>query len=381
MVVSDEIEQALSKAKIGLMIHSTTFFCTVAFGLRYQWSEDMPTACVDGVTIIINPTFFMAQDPDVRISIILHETLHCVLDHCGPLGRTGNRDPRIFNYAGDYVLNLFIKSCGLPVPDTWLCDDKFTDWSTNAVYDYLYKNAKKIKISTVGGKGGGLGDDVKPCSLPKDAYKAKMKEILVKAHTASKISDKDYGNLPGELQRALDKILNPKLPWDALLQQYMTAYKKDDYSFAKPNRRFMPEYIIPTPHSEALGDIYVAIDVSASVSQEMLTEFLSEVTYVYETLQPSKLTLHTFDTQIQDTYELHEDGDIRDIKITGGGGTAPEPVLEYIAKNSPMVSIIITDGYFGSNNVQVESDVIWCIYDNSKFTWPFGKVIEIEVDA
>ena len=60
------------------------------------------TACTDGRKIYFGPSFLSNLSDDELDFILMHEIMHCALQHCL---RTGDRDPEAFNIACDIVVN------------------------------------------------------------------------------------------------------------------------------------------------------------------------------------------------------------------------------------------------------------------------------------
>ena len=119
--------------------------------------ERIYTAATDGRNIMYNPDFIIGcyepknvgNDCDQIIWVLCHEVMHCVLFH---FMRTGSRDPRWFNRAGDYAINLLLEgNKGLKMPldiknekgkvifDGPLIDPQFTDMSSEQIYDIITK--------------------------------------------------------------------------------------------------------------------------------------------------------------------------------------------------------------------------------------------------
>jgi predicted metal-dependent peptidase len=127
--------KALDKAKIKLLDSpDSTFFVTVCFSLKHIWDESLPTAATNGTQIRYNPNFFLSLSEDERVFLLLHETLHVVFMH---ITRLKERDPRKWNYAGDYVINHLLISRGYRMPEGGLHDPKYKNMSTEQVYDLL----------------------------------------------------------------------------------------------------------------------------------------------------------------------------------------------------------------------------------------------------
>lgn len=363
-------EKILSKAKIGLMAHGSIFLCTIAFSLRYSWDSSIPTAGVDGVTIHINPDWFCGLEPEERIGLLAHESWHVALDHIGETGRRQGRNKEIYNDAGDYVINLLVTSCGMKIPPNGLLDIKYRDWSTNQVYDDLMKNTKTIKVPS-----GSLSRDIMPSPLSDSGNAASVKQMLVKASIQARMGGESPGDLPMDLQRKLDDILNPKLPWETLLDRFLTDMAPDDYSWRRPNKRFMPQHILPSRHSKALGHIIIAIDTSGSVTDKQMQKILSEITYIKTKFDPKKMTILDCDTKIHNIYEITSNDQIQDLSFKGYGGTRVAPPIEYAKAHNAQALLYFTDGGFTPYIQKVPFPLLWIIYNNPNWTAPVGEVI------
>lgn len=361
-------DKILSKSKIGLMTKGSVFLCTIAFSLRYQWSEDLPTAGVNGVDMLINPTWFCNLQPDERVGLLAHEAWHVALNHVGETGRQKDRCPEIFNYAGDYVINLLITDANMVIPPDGLLDSKYRNWTTLAVYDDLIKGGKKKPSSSWSG-------DVLPSPLSPQEQQAQVTQLLVKASIQSKMAKESPGNIPKEISRTIDAILNPVLPWNTLLSRFLTDMSADDFTWRKPNKRFMPQVILPTQHSESLGHLVIAIDTSGSVSKRQLTEILSEITHIKSQFNPKRLTILDCDTKINHIHDVTENDDISDLTFSGGGGTRCAPPIEYAKEHNAQALLYFTDGEFSNYNGKIDFPLLWIIYDNPKYKSNIGEVV------
>jgi len=160
-----------------------------------------------------------------------------------------------------------------------------------------------------------------------------------------------------------------------LLQRFFTDKIKDDYSWQKPNRRFLPEFYLPSQYSDSLGEIVIGIDSSGSVTDEEFTEFLSEINYIHEVMKPKKLTIISFDTQLKEVHVIGESDDVRELGFKGKGGTIINPIIDYARKHNPMALLVITDGYFSKYEPSIDFDLLWIIKGNDKFKSNIGEII------
>lgn len=370
--MSAAAEKALTVAKMHMIGQpGTCFYTTILLSLRQEFSSDLPTAGTDGIRLIVNPDWFEKLAPKERIGLLAHEVLHVALDH---MGRLNGRDPDIWNMAGDYVINLSLLDAGYTLPPNGLVNQKYKGMSTEQVYDLLIQNAVKVPPSFV-------GDIIYPDGeeQTKDIQQ-KVADIVLRAATQVKMMGADPGNIPAEILIELDKRINPKLPWNVILQNHLSEFAKDDYTFTRPNRRFLPNHYLPSAHSEALANIAVAVDSSCSVSNAEFTFFITEIATIQEIMQPKKITVIDFDTKIKKVQELTEGQDpFRELKFHGRGGTNIKPVMEWAEKNRPNVLLIFTDGEFSKQPIPDGIPIIWLIHNNPKFTADKGTVIHYDI--
>jgi len=380
-----EREHLLEKTKMQLMLKSdTVFYTSILFSLVYVWEKDKTrTAAVDGKHLFINPEFFDSLPPKQRLGVFVHEVLHVALNH---ITRGLNHDPTLSNYAADYVVNLIVVDAGFELPDNCLLDRLYENMSYEQVYKILkakQKETENTNNNTGGKEVPGIGSDIlKPANKAEAAtLENEITDIVYKA-TLQAQQINAWGNIPNAVKIELDKTLNPKLPWHLIFQNYMDKFAKDDYSWQRPNRKYLPDLIMPSQYSEAVTNIAFAIDSSGSVSNEKFGYFTQEVEVVQQQLQPELITLINFAVTIREIHEITQDIDIlEDIEFTGRGGTNARPVLAWAKENNPELLVIFTDGYFGQPPADLYPDcpVLWIIHNNPHFKPENGEVIHYEL--
>src|SRR5690606_32240155 len=133
------------------------------------------------------------------------------------------------------------------------------------------------------GSGNGNGDgtlDVHVLS-PSKVSGAEMKRAVQSAVNAAKAQ----GGLPAALERFVDKLLNPVVPWAEKLRHAVTkAVGRDSYTWSKPHRRRLitQKVVLPSYTGFGAGVVVVAVDTSGSIDQKELTRFLSELNDILE---------------------------------------------------------------------------------------------------
>jgi len=372
-------QTAFDRAKVNLISRpNAVFFSTILFSLRHRWNSTIPTAGVDGINLFINPNWFMSLQENERVGLLVHEVMHVVYQH---MLRGEHKDKEKYNQAADYVINLELQDQGYVLPQGGLIDEQYRDMSTEQVYDLLPDKPSgspdydcDIKVPEDGeGEGKGSGSI-------SDSSRIKIGNILIKAAIQSKAQGDKAGTIPGEAQRLIEDMINPKIPWSTLLQNYFSQYSKDDYSFKKPNRRYMPEWYLPSLYSESIADLAFAIDTSGSVTDEEFNAIRSEIHSVRETMHPKNTIIVDFDSDIKNVHELDENQSIDDVVFTGYGGTNLYPVFEHFNKNPPTVLIVFSDLHCKQIMDTPEYDVLWICVNNSSAKVNFGTLIHYETD-
>ena len=371
-------QRLMNKTKVGIMNKTnTTFISTILFSLKQTWDKNLspPTAATDGMNLLIHPDFWCSLTDDQRVGLLLHETWHVCWNH---MYRGRDLDKKKYNYAADYVINNGLIESGFTLPPEGLVDKQYGGMSTKQVYDLLEDPPEED-----GNKYLDILFD--PQGDPNDATQSKQVELtntLIKAMQQSKMSGDDPGSIPGEIQIMVDELLNPKLPWSTLLQQYITGFVKEDYSYKRPNRRLLPlDIYLPSQHSEKLTEVCIAVDTSCSVSDEEFLAFLSEIQDIKERLKPEKMTILDFDTSIKAEHVIGEYDDLASVTFHGRGGTDVRPVMKWAKKHQPVVMIVFSDMYFDiSNSDDPGCPILWISVNNTRHDHlTFGDVIDFEI--
>ncbi len=233
-----EIAEQLTRARTGLILDQP-FFGRLAMMLHLVEDDSVPTLAVDGKSIFYNPEFVGKHDADQVKTMLAHEVMHCVYDH---RNRRDERNPRTWNQAGDYVINLVLVDSGFAPITGWLYSTAYADMSTDEVYNMLPppdENDGKDPMDEV--------LDGSPDDALNSATDWKVATIQA-ANTA-----KEFGKMPASLARLVEELTTPKVDWRALLRNFITERSKDDYSWMRPNRRFQSMGImLPVASSGAI---------------------------------------------------------------------------------------------------------------------------------
>lgn len=379
---------ALDRAKLHLMqAPDSVFFSTLCFSLKHKFDESIPTACTDGRTIRYNPDFFLDTDVNGQVFLLLHETMHCAYVHMVRIKAAGMEKQKA-NIAADHVINLQLIERGFKPPTKCHANPDYKGMSMEEIYKILPDEPDSPFMDDLMEPGSGGEDGTGKSKQNSEAQaklvkqlEADMQDILIRAAVQSKLSNDKPGTIPGDIQIFLDNLLSPKLPWNVILRKFLQSFNKNDYSWTRPNRRFSPKHYLPSLHSESLIDLTIAVDTSASVSDEEFKQFVSEAHHILKVMKPSKMTFIQFDTELKSVEELKDVRDLLQLEFHGRGGTSVHPVMDWAKEHQPKLLVVFTDGYFDVPQEKPPHQTLWVIHNNTSWECPFGKTIHYELNT
>jgi predicted metal-dependent peptidase len=374
----DAILAQLHKARTGLILDQS-FWGTLALRLRLVEDTTVRTFCTDGAVIRYNPTYAQSLTLAKTKGVLGHEVGHCVFGH---IWRADGRDLPTWNKACDYVLNAILVKAGFDLPDGALLDTAYDGLSAEGVYTTLSQQPKDPD-------GGNDGDGTDPCGdfVPgAGPDSAEMKEMAadwkVATIQAAAVA-KGMGDLPGDLARLIDAALVPRIDWREILRQWMCDHARNDYSWARPNRRHIANGLyLPSLDSPSIERLTVLVDTSRSTAK-FLPQFGAELNGILDSFESVTVDVVYCDTKVQGEVTFTPDARPVVFDVPGGGDTDLRPAFDHIAAAdvAPSVLVVLTDlEVFGRFPAAPEYPVLWITADPSN-TAPFGVVAPIDCDT
>lgn len=403
-----EARDCLVKARMSLLFKHP-FFGQLALRLELTPADRAwcPTAATDGRKFYFNPAFITELDARENVFLVGHELGHCVYEF---FERLQDRDMKLYNIAADYVINNMLDIEMVRKGDyarviTYVkpfLDHKYDGWASEEVYDDLLEQQNNggkpeeqgdlidIHIDLSGGEdeedetdASGQGDGKlagKPKPLSEDERKQlsnDMKDALIQAAAAA-----GAGNVPGDIKRMINTLLEPQMDWREIIRLQIESSLRSNFTFLRPNRKgWHMGAVLPGMDRDIMIDVALAIDTSGSISQKMLTEFVSEVAGIMEQYDSYRIRIWQFDTSVYGYDEFtHDDGrDIREYQIKGGGGTDFMANWQFMIKEEiePDQFIVFTDGMpMGSWGDPDYTDTVFLIHTQyGRPTAPFGQTV------
>jgi len=382
-------EEKIKKVRIKLL-KTAPFFGYLSLYLQPKADNTIKTIGVneDG-ELFYNESFVNELSEDELLFIEAHECCHLAFQH---IQRCGNRDKMVWNYATDYAINHILDENNLFINSKkYLRNEDFDELFEEEIYDVLEKNKQNLKIepdlvfpdlvfSSSSGQTKKMSESESIESIEKNWEKyfneSVWKDRLVEASQYAK----SYGKKPFGLDRFFDQVLFPKVNWKQLLYKFISNAIVCDYSWLRPNRRFIEKNIyLPSTIKENL-DVVLVVDTSASITEKMLSEFYDELIGIRDSFQNVKLTVITCDVDIHEIIRI-ENHEKPKIKMKGSGGTSFVKPFEWVDNNlrNTRVLVYLTDLQGEFPKFVPHYSVIWVHKkENEKIEIPFGERIIIE---
>ena len=386
-------ETRLKKAHVALLKHpETALYSGVILMGKSSVDDEKFTAYTDGFNKRYSREFISKLSDEELRGIVMHENLHVALKHMQRFTNEFKANPHLTNVSADYVVNDIINNftdksiCKLP--EGALYDKQFHNWSVREVYEYLKKESKKDNNDGSTNVESAI-DKLKPLD-EHDFENAKQMTPEQVADQASKIDRalREGGILAGrmgaKIPRQISDLLEPKVNWREVLRDFVTSASRgsEEYTWRRFNKRLMANDIyMPSLENETVGELIIAIDTSGSIGVAELTEFASELSSICESVNPSRVRVLWWDTEVH-AMQTFDDGynNIASLlKPEGGGGTLASCVAEYINEHKLKAEgvIVFTDGYLESDiKWDISTPTLWLITQARDFQAPNGKVIK-----
>lgn len=356
----------------GILVLQDSFFGILSYKLDIIENTNIPTCATDGKRLLYNPDFVNSLRMNELVGVFAHEVMHNMMGHGW---RKNNREHKKWNVACDYAINPILIDCGFVLPKDCLSDSQYKNKSAEEIYQVIPDEDEESKSggSGIGSDPGGCGECIEPESMG-DA--AELEADWKVAMSSAAESTKRKGSMPESLERLVNSIINPEIPWHILLRDFVELSARNDYDWRRCNKRYLPNGVImPSMISEELPEVVIAIDTSGSIDIDTLSKFAKEAS---EVLESYNTTIHVVycDSQIQgsETYSR------TDLPLTlnpkGGGGTRFQPVFNWVEKKdiTPSCLIYFTDMYGCFPEQEPYYPVLWLATSNIKA--PFGQTVK-----
>ncbi len=376
----DTIESKLLAARTRLIVERPFLGALV---LRLPLEAADPAWCqrtfTDGKALFYNPKYIAPLSFAQTQFVLSADALCCALLHSE---RRGQRDPIRWERACAYSVNQILIDEGLkPPPDAWVNSD-YQGMAAEEIYPLLNEpnpSSGRARQGQGRPQGSEPAQDARRTPLPPSATEQHDLQQKWQRRLAGAAQQAlQAGKLSSAMLRLVDLVLQPTLPWRAVLARYLNSVARDDFSYSRPSSRRGDPAIFPSLRSTELN-LVVAVDVSGSIDEDEFGEFMTEVDALKAQIR-ARVTLLTCDSAITDEspwiFEAWETCRLPE-RVMGGGATDFRPVFEWVASQDrqPDVLIYFTDAAGRFPALAPAYDVLWLIKGSRAVPW--GQRIQL----
>jgi predicted metal-dependent peptidase len=381
--------RALGAARVKLILGrdaKSAFFATLALRLTAGPAWDVATVATDGRALRYSPSFVTGLSPDELVGVLAHEVMHCALAHPS---RRADRDLEKWNVACDLAINPLLVAAGVRLPSSRLMPGEggYAGLEPGLSAEQYYGTLPADPPGDPSGDGSGNGRPGDPggCGAVTDpaagdpadnrALEADWRVAVVQAQTAAV----SRGELPAGLGRSVETILHPPADWRSVLREFVSSHARNDYSWARPNRRLISQGLyLPGLRSEELGSVVLAVDTSGSIDEKLLGMFAAEANAVLAAYDCAVTVLcHDVAVQKVQTW-TSTDGPLL-LDPVGGGGTSHVCVFDWLSASDidAVCLIALTDLETEFPMTVPAVPVLWAVAGQSSIVPPFGRVVSL----
>lgn len=376
----------LQRAKAQLVLHEP-FFATLMLQMPVVETDKVNgkplwMAATDSQTLYVNPENFNKLTVAVAKGVLKHEIMHVAQMHNY---RAQGREQQRWNHACDYAINPMILDEGGELPPGVLDGSSFKGQSAEQIYAQLPPMPPKDPNAKPDPNGNPMDDDVLPAPDQSQAAQDKTKSRIVQAANVAKAR----GKLPSHIREAIDEVMKPKVDWFGELREFLTESNPTDYSFSRPNRRYIagedPMYLPSLVGTDSMRGLGVVLDTSGSITMHELGQGLGEIVGAVVDVAPKRLVVAYCDAKVQHSDVFDQPGEAQvaeTFERHGNGGTSMPAGLKWFKRNHPDIQAVMvyTDGETEwGNEDDYPFPVLWAI-TNARITAPWGRTIHIELD-
>lgn len=364
----------------------------LVLNLPYQIIPDCPTGFVTAGGVVGIGTKFIDKYSNPELAaLFLHEGFHVMWSH---FSRLGSRDAKLWNMAGDIVINETLRRMTKDVVSD-ICPDRDMLYpeqfgmdfvghgnipTTEAVYQLLLQKAEqnKEKGSGRGTCGTGAGGEASQWEKLIEGASAGVKELPADIQTklelaAGAISEalKKAGAGSAEMEMWAGAVVK-KPRFDPVKElRHMVGMtlasnkgKHVEPVWSKMNRRgyeYLPGQQRYTP------EVTVIVDTSGSMfggqdGDNVLTEVVGMLMKLGRVRVITNDTRVTFDGYISSIAEFKS-------RARGGGGTELTPAFAAAENNNKAAIVVLTDGYLGRPESNLVDSAVWLLTSGEPSPW------------
>ncbi|HBT18562.1 MAG TPA: hypothetical protein DEA52_00745 [Clostridiaceae bacterium] len=338
------------------------------------------------IHFLFNPVTFLFLEEREAVAMIKHEILHILLKHHGRERILKNTYRKLaINLAMDIAVNQYINHLPSFVErissvnmrfDLNLKTNETLEFYTEEIHQAILAQPKAVEELLDQGKVNyeEVHDRwVESEEEDSDEVQDKLKSTLLLA---------GRNGIPDEILRIVRGQLKGDIPWTAVLKKAMrTLPKGKKKTVTRVNRRQPERLDLRGELRNHVPDITVAIDISGSIGDASMNEFLKEILTLSRAYSESIRILEC-DNEVRRDYKIRSLQDMKPL-LKRRGGTKFSPVFEHIRQENLRQTLLIyfTDG-LGEEKLglrPMHHKTIWVVKgERLSLKEPHGEVVYLK---
>jgi len=361
LISNEKITQAKSK----LMLENPYFGTLVNF-IELRVNNNLRNTRNLGDIFEYNDEYLEVLSINEVSTLLANSAMHQALFHSE---RGTGKVSSVWYLASDYAINDLLVENGFMLAPMANYSSRFEMLYAEQIYTVLlgeldlHENESEVEQPK---------DELEEQEVPEELLAQEEYELLVEQLN---IKLEKYGDLPKGIERFIENRIESKIAWRDELYRYVNTHAKSDYRMFPSSKKHLYRGIaLPSIYGEELK-IVVAIDTSASIDDELLKVFLSELYEIMQSFTHYVIELIECDASIQNIQRLTPMERLEPI-LKGGGGTNFRPVFDYIEDMNEDFKFLIyfTDGKGTFPKYEPLIDTLW-IMKEEDIIIPFGELL------
>jgi predicted metal-dependent peptidase len=426
-----DIYESVSRTIIGLLIDEP-FFAHLLGSIPREISDKTETIGLElqtfGPKLLINENYFLKElrTEKKRRGAIKHEALHIAFSHF--MRRADQQVHAVFDIAADLVVNQHLKLSEMAddavtlacFPELRLKPEQTLQYYYDALIAHYVKQedhqgtgsseesqASMSENAASGQPGTDQNTDGETSIDSQDdgnlsatsraiqqltesqgggshehwgqadqATEYAVENLILRARDRTPV--KQWGTIPGGIGQLIDMILQgrkPQVDWKRQLRLFGASSRRTRvvHTIKRVSKRYGTR---PGIKIQRFQKLLVAIDTSGSIDMDALELFFGEIRGMWR--NGAEITVIECDCEVGRTYPFRGQ---TPTGLSGGGGTAFDPVFQYVRERRQERFdgiIYLTDGYAARPQVRPPCRVLWVITpDGSDEATAYGPAIHL----
>ena len=362
-------QEKLENAKTKLMLEKP-YFGSLVTSIELRVNNNIASINPLGDVLEYNEEYLEVLSVNEVSTILANGAMHQALFHSERgEGKVGS----VWRLASDYAINDLLVENGFMLPPMANYSSRFERLYAEEIYTTLL-----IELDLSENDNDPVDEqqtkEFEEQEIPEELITQEEYELLLEQLN---IKLEKHGDLPKGIERFVERKTQPKIAWRDELYRYVNSHAKSDYRMFPPSKKHLYRGVaLPSIYGEELK-IVVTIDTSASIDDELLESFLTELYEIMQVFTHYVIELIECDATIQNIQRLTPQEPLEP-SLKGGGGTNFTPVFDHVMQMNEDFKFLIyfTDGKGSFPNYEPNIDVLWVV-PKVDGEFPFGEVLEL----